>query len=175
MEFECGVLGTFHISSDSFESHSFMMTGTDGTLTLGDPNSFSDNIFVRRIGARPDRENMTPGQMPKSNAGKPAEGEDDEQRLSEWVADQTVALPLLHGYSDSSRGVGLADMCYAILNGRRPRCHADIGYHAIEVIHGILESARTGKTYEMTSRCERPAPIRPSSMSSTAQEATLDD
>ena len=76
---------------------------------------------------------------------------------------------------NSSRGVGLADMCYAILNNRRPRCHADIGYHAIEVIHGILESARTGKTYEMTTRCERPAPIRTSALSASGQEATLDD
>ena len=175
LEFECGVYGTFHISSDSFESHSFVMTGTDGTMILGDPNSFSDHITVHRNGANPERESITPGQMPKSDAGKPATGEDDNQVLGEWIDSQAVQLPILHGYSDSSRGVGLADMCYALLNGRRPRCHADIGYHAIEIIHAILESAKTGKTYEMTSRCPRPEPIPTSALSATAQESTLDN
>jgi hypothetical protein len=66
-------------------------------------------------------------------------------------------------------------MCYAIKNNRRPRCHADIGYHALEIIHGIEESSKTGKIYEMTSKCERPAPLAPSAYSFTAQEKTLDD
>ena len=35
--------------------------------------------------------------------------------------------------------------------------------------------SKTGKVYEMTSRCERPAMIRPSSLSETCQEYTLDD
>ena len=55
------------------------------------------------------------------------------------------------------------------------RCHADIGFHAIEVIHGIQESCKTGKIYEMTTTCERPKPIAPSSLSATAQERMLDD
>jgi hypothetical protein len=66
-------------------------------------------------------------------------------------------------------------MCYALLNNRRPRCHADIGYHAIEVIHAIQVSCQTGKIYEMTSKCERPAMIKPSAFSITGQERSLDD
>lgn len=175
LEFENGVLGTFHISSDSFYSQSFVMTGTQGTLKLGDPNSFSDTISVMRPGAAPTREMLTPGQTPRSASGKPIEEDPDSQRLGEARPAQEVTLPLLHGYFSSSRGVGLADMCYALINGRRPRCHCDIGYHAIEVIHGIQESCRTGRIYEMTSRCERPAPIQTSALSESGQEATLDD
>ena len=85
------------------------------------------------------------------------------------------------GASDRSRGktdgalLSLADMCYALLNGRRPRCHADIGLHACEVIHAIQESSKTGKIYEMTTRCDRPAPLPTTAWSATCQEAVLDD
>ncbi len=175
LEFENGVLGTFHISSDSSNTIKFQMTGTDGVFDLGDPNSFSDDIFVTRNGASPSREEIVAGQMPTSKIEKDDDPENDDQQLGEWIFAQKVKLPILHGYYASSRGVGLADMCYAIINGRRPRCHYDIGLHAIEVIHGIQESCKTGKTYEMTTRCERPAPLRPSALSQTGQEATLDD
>jgi len=175
LEFENGVLGTLHISSDSSASHSFVVTGTDGTFYLGDPNLFCDEISVMRRGAHPEMTRIRPGQQPVTQAAA-AEADPDRQQLAEPVASQRVVLPLLHGfYAMSCRGVGLADMCYALCNGRRPRCHADIGFHAIEIIHGILESCRTRIYYEMTTRCERPAMLRPSALSDTAQEAVLDD
>lgn len=175
LEFENGVLGTFHISSDSFDSRSFTVTGTEGTLYLGDPNMFNDEISVVRRGARPEIVRIAPGQQPESAALAGASEDDDEQTLVEPTPAQEVVLPLLHGYYESSRGIGLADMCYAIRNHRRPRCHADIGYHAIEVIHGIMESCKTGKIYEMTSRCDRPEPLPTSAYTFTGQERTLDN
>jgi len=175
LEFENGVLGTFHISSDSSMSRHFEVTGTEGTLFLGDPNNFNDTISVLRSGAKPPLQLIMPGQAPTAAGGGMAETDDDVQQLVEFVMPQQVDLPLLHGFYDSFRGVGLADMCYAILNGRRPRCHNDIGLHAIEIIHGIQESCKTGKIYEMTTKCDRPAPLRRSAYSQTAQEATLDD
>ena len=176
LEFENGVLGTFHISSDSFMSQSFSVTGTQGTMKLGDPNSFCDVLTVTRPGAKPTIERIMPGMQPGGkNAQKDVQVDDDVQKLNEFTPFATVELPLLHGFYESMRGVGLADMCYALRNNRRPRCHADIGYHAIEIIHGIMESCNTGRIYEMTSKCERPAPIVPSAFPSTCQERTLDD
>ncbi|MBQ8893871.1 MAG: Gfo/Idh/MocA family oxidoreductase [Clostridia bacterium] len=175
LEFENGTVGTFHISSDSNHTRHFEITGTEGVLNLGDPNSFSSLISVTRAGADPKAEKIAAGQTPTSQTMKPQDNEEDIQNLGEACPTQTVQLPILHGYSSSSRGIGLADMCYALLNGRKPRCHYDIGLHAIEVIHGIQESCTTGRIYEMTTRCERPAPIRPSALSLTGQEATLDD
>lgn len=175
LEFENGVLGTFHISSDSAMSQNFVVTGTDGVLKLGDPNMFNDRISVTRPGAAPEIQFLLPGMQPQSKFALGADGDDDVQQLNEFTMAQTVELPLLHGFYDSSRGVGLADMCYALRNGRRPRCHAEIGYHAIEVIHGIQESCQSGKIYEMTTRCKRPAPLAPSAFSATGQERTLDD
>lgn len=175
LEFECGVIGTFHISSDSYSSQSFVVTGTDGTLQLGDPNMFNDELYVTRRGANPPRMMVRPGEQPKSAGAAAVQEDDDVQQLAEMTMDQKVQLPLLHGFYDSVRGVGLADMCYALINNRRPRCHADIGYHAIEIIHAIEECGKTGKVYEMTSTCARPAAIRASAYSSTGQEHVLND
>lgn len=174
LEFENGVLGTFHISSDSFASQSFVVTGTDGTFKLGDPNMFNDHISVIRPGANPEIEIILPGEQPKMEKAAADEEDPDLQTLVEMTPVQEVQLPLLHPFYDSLRGVGLADMCYALVNGRRPRCHYDIGLHAIEVIHGIQESCRTGEIYQMTTRCERPEPVPMSSASPTGQEAALD-
>ena len=174
LEFENGVLGTFHISSDSFASQSFVVTGTDGTFKLGDPNMFNDHISVIRPGANPEIEIVLPGEQPKMEKAATDEEDPDLQTLVEMTPVQEVQLPLLHPFYDSLRGVGLADMCYALVNGRRPRCHYDIGLHAIEVIHGIQESCRTGAIYQMTTRCERPEPVPMSSASPTGQEAALD-
>ena len=88
---------------------------------------------------------------------------------------EPAAMPLLNGYAEESRGLGVADMAYAILNNRRPRAHCDIGYHAFEVIHGIIESCDTGKTYAMKSKCVKPAPVRTGQYQGTAQECVLDD
>ncbi len=176
LEFENGVVGTFHISSDSQGTQAFQITGTDGVFNLADPNSFRGTISVVRNGAAPTHEDILPGLTPKSEVVRlDVDDECDDQRLGEGIPSHEVNLPLLHGFYSSCRGVGLADMCYALINGRRPRCHYDIGLHAIEVIHGIQESCTSGKIYEMTTRCERPAPIRTSALSETAQEATLDD
>ena len=154
-----------------------MVTGTDGVFKLGDPNMFNDSISVVRRSAKPPVERFSPGQQPTSGPGfDPFGGPDkDVQQLIELVFDQEVELPLLHGFYGPDRGVGLADMCYAIRNKRRPRCHADIGYHAIEIIHAIQESCNTGKIYEMTTKCERPAAIRTSALSASGQEDTLND
>ncbi|MBE6954885.1 MAG: Gfo/Idh/MocA family oxidoreductase [Ruminococcaceae bacterium] len=175
LEFENGVLGTFNISSDCSGSQAFTVNGTDGTMKLGDPNMFSDTISVTRAGAKPKNEFLS-GLTPTSGPSfLKSDDDDDRQMLAEFTMEQTVELPLLHGFYESSRGVGLADMCYAIINGRRPRCHYDIGLHAIEVIHAIQESCKTGKIYEMTTKCERPAPIAASAFSATGWERSLDD
>lgn len=176
LEFECGVHGTLHITSDAASTrlHTFYATGTDGVLHLGDPNGFGGEIFLERVGIE-----AVEGFSFVNGEVRMDDGVDAIRmggQLGEGFAQATkLKLPLLHGYGTSSRGLGLAETAYAIRNNRRARIDADMGYHAMEVIHGIIVSGETGKTYEMTSRCERPAPIRPSSLSVTGQEATLDD
>lgn len=118
LEFENGVLGTFHISSDSYSSQSFVLTGTQGTLKLGDPNSFCSPISVVRPGANPTPEWIVAGQTPQSAGAKTEEVDNDRQQLGEANPAQEVQLPLLHGFYTSSRGVGLAD--HVLCSAQRP-------------------------------------------------------
>jgi predicted dehydrogenase len=70
---------------------------------------------------------------------------------------QDVALT--HGYTTNSRGLGLADMAEAIRAGRPHRANGDLGFHVLDTMHAILDSAREGRRIELTSQCERPAPM----------------
>lgn len=154
LEFESGVHGTLLITSDSTFRFSFQIIGTQGILVLNDPNFFGGAVQVIR------------------NGGSPIAPFGDTQES--WV--QTpYTLPMTHPFRENSRGVGVADMAYALRNGRRPRAHMDLGFHAFETVHGIWLSGDTGKIYELTSRCERPAPLRSLGLSGTAEEFTLDD
>jgi len=91
------------------------------------------------------------------------------------IYNEPKPVTLMHGYLDDTRGIAVADMAYAIKNNRRPRAHFDMGFHAFEAIHGIIESCETGKVYVMESACPRPEPIKVGQYYGTAQEMHLDD
>lgn len=185
MEFENGCHGTFNITSDASQSEFFELIGTEGTLVLGCPNNFAGDLILRRAGCNPGsdvpRTVIPVGEIPPvgSTSAAPQVGgssgaQDRNAQLGERAWTCEVKLPLLHGYYASSRGVGLADMCYALRNNRRPRAHHDIGLHAIECIHGILEASKTNCTYQMTTRCERPAMLPTTTAAGNGQEIVLD-
>ena len=67
--------------------------------------------------------------------------------------------PLSHGYSDNMRGIGAADMAYAINGDRKHRASGELALHVLEVMHGIEESSRTGTHVQVQSRPDRPAPL----------------
>ena len=90
------------------------------------------------------------------------------------IYNEPKPVTLLHGFNDENRGVGVADMAYALKNKRRPRAHFDMGFHAFEAVHGILESCETGHVYIMKSSCSRPEPIRIGQFYGSAQEHYLD-
>ena len=72
-------------------------------------------------------------------------------------AEDWAEVPLSHGYSENSRGVGLLDMVRAAQTGRPHRANGTMALHVLEVMHGLLESGDTGAFYRMTTSCERPA------------------
>ena len=71
---------------------------------------------------------------------------------SEWTE-----MPLSHGFADNSRGIGVADMAYAIQSGRPHRASGELGYHVLEAMHGFHDSSATGRHYRMKSSVKRPA------------------
>jgi len=76
------------------------------------------------------------------------------RRAQEWAE-----VPLLFGYLENSRSIGLADMARAIRSGRPHRCHGAMALHVLEVMRALEQSAATGRTEQIQSTCERPAPL----------------
>lgn len=68
-------------------------------------------------------------------------------------------IPLVPGYVQNSRGLGVADMAEAIQSGRSHRANEKMAYHVLEIMHAIHDSSRDGMHIELTSTCERPEPF----------------
>ena len=68
-------------------------------------------------------------------------------------------MPLTHGYAENSRGIGVADMAYALRSGRAHRANGDLAYHVLDVMHAFLDSSTAGRHIAVESTCERPAPL----------------
>lgn len=70
-----------------------------------------------------------------------------------------VSVLPAHGFDHDSRGVGAAELAWALRLGRTPRADAALGLHCQEILHGIEQSFKTRQFYQMTTRVERPAPL----------------
>lgn len=70
-----------------------------------------------------------------------------------------VEVPLTHGFIENSRGLGLLDMAYAIVNNREHRANGKMGLHVLELMHGFYVSSETGQYYHTKSTCEKPEPL----------------
>jgi predicted dehydrogenase len=56
-----------------------------------------------------------------------------------------------------SRGIGLADMVRATSERRPHRASGELGYHVLDAMCALLESAEQGRYVEIGSSCARPA------------------
>lgn len=126
MDFASGAVGTIITSFDVWAANvpRIEIYGSEGTLSVPDPNTFGGPVRVRRAGVK------------------------------EWTE-----MPLTHGFATNSRGIGPADMAYAIRSGRAHRANSDLTYHVLEVMHGFHDASRDGKYYELASSCARPSAL----------------
>jgi predicted dehydrogenase len=74
-------------------------------------------------------------------------------------AEEWSEVPLTHGYTDNHRGIGVADMAYALQSGRPHRASGELAYHVLDVMHAILDAAESGCHVDIKSTCQRPAPL----------------
>jgi predicted dehydrogenase len=67
-------------------------------------------------------------------------------------------VPLLYRHTDGSnfRGLGAIEAAVAIRDGRRARLSGELGFHALDVMLSILESAESGGHVEVSSSYLRP-------------------
>lgn len=68
-------------------------------------------------------------------------------------------IPLSHGYADNSRGIGVADMAYALRSGRTHRASGDLAYHVLDIMHAFHDASDAGKHIQLQSTCARPQPL----------------
>lgn len=125
MRFKCGAIVTMITSSESVNyTNNFVLHGTEGRLTLTDPNNFTGTLMLKN--------NFEETELPKN-----------------------------FGFTDNARGLGLADMCYAMRNGREPRCSFERAIHILEAGTAMMDSQNDGRFHVMETTCTRPEPFRP--------------
>jgi predicted dehydrogenase len=68
-------------------------------------------------------------------------------------------VPLAYGYTENSRGLGLADMCAAIQSGRPHRASGELAYHVLDLMHAFHDASREERHIQIASTCARPDPL----------------
>ena len=72
---------------------------------------------------------------------------------------EVMEVPLTHRYPENSRGIGVADMAEALLEGRDNRCNGKLAYHVLDVMHAVHDASDKGESVQMRSTCARPEPM----------------
>jgi predicted dehydrogenase len=67
--------------------------------------------------------------------------------------------PVVAGYADAGRGVGLADLARAIETDRPHRASGELAFHVLEIMEAVLTAGRDHTVETLSSTVERPAPV----------------
>ncbi|HEX5417507.1 MAG TPA: Gfo/Idh/MocA family oxidoreductase [Chloroflexota bacterium] len=126
LDFAGGAVGTIITSFDVWPTDlpRIEIYGTEGNLSVPDPNTFGGPVRMRRAGEK------------------------------EWSE-----VPLSHGFTANSRGIGLADMAHTLRSGRPHRASGELSFHVLDVMESLLDASAAGHHVEVASTCERPAPL----------------
>jgi predicted dehydrogenase len=68
-------------------------------------------------------------------------------------------IPLLYGYAENTRSIGVADMACAIKSGRPHRASGELTYHVLDIMHAIHDASKEGRHIDLASTCRQPAPL----------------
>jgi predicted dehydrogenase len=126
LDFAGGAVATIITSFDVWAANlpRIEIYGTEGSLSVPDPNGFAGPVSLRRAGDR------------------------------EWTD-----APLTHPYAENSRGIGVADMAFALRSGRGHRASGELAYHVLDVMHAFADASEQGRHVRPDSTCQRPAPL----------------
>ncbi len=148
LEFKNGVIGNLTVLGEGFaETPRLEVYGTDGILTCADPNTFSGPVYLTRNG---------------SNKKMPIPSTHDYNNYETGEPKESFIKPWLGGpprFRECRRGLGVAEMAWAITNDRPHRCSLEVGLHSMEILYGIDQSCETNQVYTLTTSPDRPAPL----------------
>lgn len=151
LQFVNGAIVTFCMSFDVCESELPRMEiyGTKGTLCMKEcdpcdgPGIFGGDIWLRKL------EECRWLQQPRL----------PEKLAQDWMKVKTLRPYNSSSHAKNSRGIGLIDIIYAIDEKREARASGQMALHSLEVMKGILESAKEKKFVTMSTTCEIPKAI----------------
>ena len=66
-------------------------------------------------------------------------------------------VPLTHGYAKQYRGLGVADMAYALQSGRSHRANGELTYHVLDIMQAFHDASDAGQHVQMQSSCAQPS------------------
>ncbi|MFB9375984.1 Gfo/Idh/MocA family protein [Kineococcus gynurae] len=134
LEHENGALSTLIMSFDTWAAQlpRIEVYGTEGTLSVPDPNMFSGPVQLYSAETAP-----APG----------AEGPDEN-----WVDVGELA-----GFVNSGRGYGLADLALSLAEGRAHRASDELALHVLDIMESVQAAADARSSVELTTSCARPA------------------
>jgi hypothetical protein len=67
-------------------------------------------------------------------------------------------IPATHS-AEVGRGIGVADMAYAIVYGRPHRVSGNLAFHVLDVMQSFAEASEAGKHIAIESGIPSPAPL----------------
>ncbi|MNI80552.1 hypothetical protein D3C73_1370880 [compost metagenome] len=67
---------------------------------------------------------------------------------------ESIEIPNCYGYSENSRGLGVAEMAWAMRKDRPHRANIDMGCHGVEILNGIVKCTETGQVQTMETEFE---------------------
>ncbi|CAM3044499.1 Gfo/Idh/MocA family oxidoreductase [Paenibacillus sediminis] len=78
------------------------------------------------------------------------------RKAGEW---EWKSIPLTRGFTNNNRGIGVADLAWAIQKDRNHRANGETAYHVLEAMHGLHDAANADAAYVMKSTCSRSLPM----------------
>ena len=123
----------------------FEVYGTEGSIVVPDPNTFGGPVLLLR------REEAVRG--PRVDPAL-IKGEDIT------LYRNYRQLPLMFGYCENSRGLGLADMCKAVASGRAIRANSAQQIHVLEILTSFSKSSGEGKRVDLKTKYSRGEPMK---------------
>ncbi|NGO06688.1 Gfo/Idh/MocA family oxidoreductase [Streptomyces sp. HC44] len=131
LTFASGVIGTTLMSFDIWDTELPRMEiyGTEGTLSLPNPNNFDGDVRLRRHGD------------------------------TDWtVLEPAVGLfGAVDTREQHRRGLGVRDLADAIEGGPH-RANASFAFHVLEALCAVEDASQQGRLVQLQSTCERPQP-----------------
>jgi predicted dehydrogenase len=148
MKFESGVQANINMSFDVWQSDlpKLEIYGTQGTLIVPDPNMFGGQIKILR------KDKVLDCISNSKNDGKELQFHTKYEELQEIP--QIFQEP-----KEYMRGLGVLDMAFAIVNGRRHRANEELAYHVTEALLSFDIAEKENIIYQMKSSCLRPEPL----------------